>query len=136
LSTSGPLSNMCAQSTPHFSTPLFCVTSLDGYEVAGAELVMWYVDPQQVPAGSFLFPAVVSLKTHDDAVADRFTLSGVARAEVYGATLGPFLSNAAYAFGDGSAVGPMPEPGTYVLLVGGLALLGWRRRLIERARAR
>jgi hypothetical protein len=56
LVVSGPLSNMCAQSTPHFSTPLFCVKSLDGHEVAGAELVMWYVDPQQVPAGAFLFP--------------------------------------------------------------------------------
>jgi PEP-CTERM motif len=134
LVASGPLSNLCAQSTPHFSTPLFCVTSLNGYEVAGAELVMWYVDPQQVPAGSFLSPAVVSLQTHDDAVADRFSASGVARAEVWGASFGPFLSNTAYAFADGSAVGPVPEPETYAILVAGLALLGWRR-LVEKARS-
>jgi hypothetical protein len=129
LVASGPLSNVCSFFTPHFSTPSFCVTSLNGYEVAGAELVIWYVDPLQgPPPGSFLSPAIVSLQTHDDAIADRLTLSGIARAEVYGSPFGPFLSNTAWALGDGSAVTPVPEPETWALMLAGLALLGTQRR--------
>jgi len=135
LVASGPLSDVCAFSTPHFATPPFCVTSLTGYEVAGAELVIWYIDPLQgPPAGSFLLPAVVSLRTHEDAIADRFTLTGVARAEVYGPPFGPFLSNTAWALGDGSAVAPVPEPGTWAMTLGGLALLASRRRRGRAAR--
>ena len=35
LVASGPLSSWCSPSSPHFSTPPFCVESLNGYEVAG-----------------------------------------------------------------------------------------------------
>ena len=104
------------------------MTSLTSYEVAGAELVFCYLDPLQgPPPGSFLLPAVVSLRTHDDAIADRFTLSEVARADVYGPPFGPFLSKTAWALGDGSAVAPVPEPGTWAMTLAGLALLGSRR---------
>jgi PEP-CTERM motif len=134
LVASGPLSHLCAFASPHFDTPPFCVTSVNGYEVAGAELVIWYIDPiQGPPPGSFLSPAVVTLQTNDDTIADRLTLSGVARAEIYGPPFGPFLSNTAWAFGDGSAVASVPEPETWALLLGGLAMLGLRRRVTREA---
>ena len=63
LVASGPLSNWCSPSSPHFSSPPFCVTSLNGYEVAGADLYVWYVAPAQMPPpGEFISPAVISLK--------------------------------------------------------------------------
>lgn len=131
LIASGPLSNICSS-----STPVFCVTSFTGHEVAGAQLVVWFVDGRlSLPPGTFVSPAVVSLHTDDDAVADRFTSSGIARAEVSGPLPpgGPLLLSAAYAYGDGSAVAPVPEPETWALLLGGLALLGSQRRRINRA---
>ena len=129
LVASGPLSNWCSPSSPHFSTPPFCVESLDGYEVAGADLFIWYVAPGQVlPPGQFFSPAVISLQTNDDAIADRFTVSGVARAEVYAPSFGGFLNTGASAFGDGSAVALVPEPGTWTMLLGGFGLLALARR--------
>ena len=118
LVASGPLSNWCSPSSPHFSSPPFCVTSLNGYEVAGADLYVWYVAPAQVPplGGQFISPAVISLKTNDDAIADRFTLSGIARAETNSPFAGAFLNNGATAFGDGSAVALVPEPETWTML--------------------
>ena len=106
------------------------MTSLNGYEVAGADLYVWYVAPAQVPplGGQFISPAVISLKTNDDAIADRFTVSGVARAEVYAPSFGGFLNTGASAFGDGSAVALVPEPETWAMLLGGFGLLALARR--------
>ena len=129
LVASGPLSSWCSPSSPHFSTPPFCVESLDGYEVAGADLFIWYVAPGQVlPPGQFFSPAVISLQTNDDAIADRFTVSGIARAEANSPFAGAFLNNGVTAFGDGSAVALVPEPETWTMLLGGLGLLALTRR--------
>ena len=129
LVASGPLSSWCSPSSPHFATPPFCVESLTGHEVAGADLFIWYVDPVQVPPpGEFVSPAFISLQTNDDAIADRFTVSGVARAEVYAPSFGAFLNSGASAFGDGNAVALVPEPETWTMLLGGFGLLALARR--------
>ena len=114
----GPMSSICAS-----STPLFCVTSNHGFEVAGVQLVVGFLDPRlQGEPGKFVGGDIVSLRTNDDAIADHFTLSGVARAE------GTFLQgfNLAYAFADGSPLSPVPEPETCALMLVGLAALGAR----------
>ena len=83
---------------------------------------------QVPPPGEFVSPAFISLQTNDDAIADRFTLSGVARAEVYAPSFGAFLNSGASAFGDGNAVALVPEPETWTMLLGGFGLLALARR--------